>query len=371
MQPNDGSRTLVAVLGRRDLPTDGVQDYCGWLGGALKAQGYRLTLHRVAWAERGWVDALRQLHHESAGWRNRWVLVQYTALGWSQRGFPFGLLAVLGILESRGARCAVVFHDPELYGGERLIDRLRRLCQRWVMRTAYACAAHSILTLPPEKVSWLPANPAKAVMIPVGANLPEPPNQTEDGTPAPRGEKGEKDVVVFGITGGAHGNRELKDIAYAMNLVAQQVPALRLMVLGRHSEEARDRLSHALNGTEVQLRVLGLLPAEDVARTISRADALLFVRGGITSGRGSAIAGIACGLPVVGYADVRTAFPITEAGVVLVPFGDREALAEALGRVLLDESFNRELRRRSRAAQREHFSWSAIAARYAEVLKHA
>jgi len=293
--------------------------------------------------------------------------VQYTALGWSRHGFPLGLLAVLSILKSRGARCAVVFHDPDLYSGERLIDRLRRLCQRWVMRTAYARAAQSILTLPSEKVSWLPANPAKAVVIPVGANLPEPPNQPEDGASAPRGEK---EVVVFGITGGVHGNRELKDIAYAMNRVTQQVPALRLMVLGRHSEEARDRLSHALNGTGVQLRVLGLLPAEDVARTISRADALLFVRGGITSGRGSAIAGIACGLPVVGYADSRTAFPITEAGVVLVPWGDREALAEALGRVLLDEAFNRELRRRSRAAQREHFSWSAIAARYMEVLEH-
>src|SRR5262249_41885901 len=159
-------------------------------------------------------------------------------------------LSVLRVLRRRGARCVVTFHDSEPYFGRRPIDRFRCACQRWVMRKAYAHAARSILTLQLDKVSWLPANAAKAVMIPVGANLPELPNEPEGGSPAPRGEKV---VVVFGITGGEHGSRELGDIAYSMNRVAQHVPALCLVVLGRHSEEARDRLSHALNGTGVQL----------------------------------------------------------------------------------------------------------------------
>ncbi len=35
--------TLVALLGRPDTPTDGVEDYCIFLGRALAARGIELT----------------------------------------------------------------------------------------------------------------------------------------------------------------------------------------------------------------------------------------------------------------------------------------------------------------------------------------
>ncbi len=357
----------IAILGRRDSPTDALEDYCHWLGRALGAQGCALEAVRVPWAERGWLGSLRWLRRQGARWQGQWVLVQYTALSWSRRGFPFGVIGVLRALTKRGARCAVVFHDPEAYGGERLIDHLRRACQRWVMRRAYRWAERSIVTMPLDKVSWLPPNPTKAVFIPIGANLPEP--QVEAGAEEPAAQA--KTVAVFGVTGGEHILREVRDIAYAVSWAAQRIPELRLIVLGRHSEDSGEALARALNGTRVQLSVLGLLPAEEVSQTLSRADVLLFVRGPLSGQRGSAIAGIACGLPVVGYAGPQTGFPITEAGVAPVPQGDREALAEALARVLTDRAYRCQLRERSRRAQREHFSWSAIARRYLGVLEHA
>jgi glycosyltransferase involved in cell wall biosynthesis len=143
---------------------------------------------------------------------------------------------------------------------------------------------------------------------------------------------------------------------------------LRLVVLGRGSKEAETALRQSMDGSHVSLSVLGLLPAEEVTQTLSQADVLLFVRGHISGRRGSGIAGIACGLPVVGYRGRETGFPITEAGVLLVPPGDREALAEALARVLADENLWGELHRRSKEAQRRYFSWGAIAERFLEVL---
>jgi glycosyltransferase involved in cell wall biosynthesis len=101
---------------------------------------------------------------------------------------------------------------------------------------------------------------------------------------------------------------------------------------------------------------------------LKRADVLLFVRGQISSRRGSAIAGIACGLPVVCYEGPETGWPITEAGILSVPLGDREALSEALERVLSNNELRSALCQRSRRAQEQYFSWSAIAARYAEAL---
>jgi glycosyltransferase involved in cell wall biosynthesis len=95
---------------------------------------------------------------------------------------------------------------------------------------------------------------------------------------------------------------------------------------------------------------------------------LLFVRGHVSSRRGSAIAVIACGLPIVGYRGAETGFPITNAGVLLVPQGNQEALAEALGRSLAEDGLRQQLCERSLAAQREHFSWGVIAGRLVEAL---
>ncbi len=111
------------------------------------------------------------------------------------------------------------------------------------------------------------------------------------------------------------------------------------------------------------------MPAEAVERRLSQTDVLLFVRGGISSRRGSAIAGIICGLPLVSYSWRETAPPVTEAGVVLTPSGDREALADALAKVLADDVYRSQLRRRSIGAREKYFSWKAIAARYLEALR--
>ncbi len=143
-----------------------------------------------------------------------------------------------------------------------------------------------------------------------------------------------------------------------------------LACLGRGSEEARGALREAFQGTDVDVSVLGLLPAEEVARILARSDVLLFVRGHLSGRRGSGIAGIACGLPIVGYAGPETGFPITAAGVELVSQGDREALAVALGRVLSDEGLRQELRQRSLQAQATYFSWNKIAELYATVLEN-
>jgi glycosyltransferase involved in cell wall biosynthesis len=118
----------------------------------------------------------------------------------------------------------------------------------------------------------------------------------------------------------------------------------------------------------VELRVEGILPAEEVVKALSRSDVLLFVRAPISSRRGSAIAGIACGLPVIAYSGIETAPPITDAGVVLVSQGKSAGFGEALLRILTDAAYRESLAEQSRKAQRNHFSWEAIAERYVQVL---
>jgi glycosyltransferase involved in cell wall biosynthesis len=121
----------------------------------------------------------------------------------------------------------------------------------------------------------------------------------------------------------------------------------------------------------IDVSALGVLPGEEIVRQLGSCDVMLFVRGGISSRRGSAIAGIACGLPVVALDGPETASPITEAGVVFADPKRQRGLGEALLKVLADSEYRASLAERSRRAQDQYFSWKAIATRYAEALGSA
>jgi hypothetical protein len=128
---------ICAFLGRRDYPTDVLEDYCTYLSEALRKRGVDLHLVRMPWAEMGWAKAMLWLYRQSREWQNQWILMQYTALAWSMWEFPTNFLWVLWLLRQHCRQVAIVFHDARGYPGERLVDRCRRVWQHTVMRTAY------------------------------------------------------------------------------------------------------------------------------------------------------------------------------------------------------------------------------------------
>jgi len=86
---------------------------------------------------------------------------------------------------------------------------------------------------------------------------------------------------------------------------------LRLIVLGRGSQSAEGELRGIVNAVPSN-SIAGAFIGRACGANSLRSDVLLFVRGHISSGRGSAIAGIACGLPVVAFEGAETSPPITE-----------------------------------------------------------
>jgi glycosyltransferase involved in cell wall biosynthesis len=352
---------MVALLGRRDEPTDGVEDYCTFLGRALGARNIELRLARVPWIEKGWIEGLRWLAQESAAWRGKWVIVQFTALSWSRRGFPFFALAVLAILRRSGALAAVVFHEPYRQGGSRWIDRFRGACQDWVIRKLYRGATKAIFADPLGTIAWLPKNDAKSAFIPIGANVPEPTTRTDFS--GAQDDKA-KTVAVFCLTEAPKQKLELADISYAVQSAVANGSKLRVVFLGRGTEEAREEIARVFSKVPVEVSMLGILGDDVVSETLARSDAMLCVRDQITPRRGSVIAGIACGVPIVGYAGAAEGTPLAEAGIEFVPYRDREALGRALSRILTDPDLQKRLRERSLNAQQKFFSWAQIAASY-------
>src|SRR5260370_12019209 len=124
-QPKMSGQRVIALLGRPDAPTDAVEEYCRYLGEALLAEDFELAIERVAWREIGWTRAASALRRRARGWRGAWVLVQYTALAWSARGFPSRFPRVLKTLKAPGFPVAVVFHYIEPFTPTQLINPVR------------------------------------------------------------------------------------------------------------------------------------------------------------------------------------------------------------------------------------------------------
>jgi glycosyltransferase involved in cell wall biosynthesis len=363
-KPSTSAR-CVAVLGREDHPTDAVEEYCLYLGSALAELGVKLDLVRVPWLEKGWRLALRELREKTGEIRGTRFLLQYTALSWSRHGFSLAFLRVIRSLKKRGAWCGVVFHDVEAYYGNRLVDRLRRALQVSTMRKALQLADLGIMTIPVEKIPWVPRGSHNIVFIPVGANLPSP----EKAWYQQRVRARPPTVAAFSLSGKGTALEEVRLITQAARYSAERIGPLRLVVLGRNSEIARKQLEEELTGTRVDITVYGLLAADQIVRVLGSCDVLLFVRGPISSRRGSAIAGIACGLPVVAREGWETGGPALDAGVHLLSANNTDGFGPALVQVLTDADYRASLAERSRRAQEQHFSWRAIAAKYMSALQ--
>jgi glycosyltransferase involved in cell wall biosynthesis len=352
----------VALLGRQDEPTDALEDYCNLLAQSLHKRSHSLEILRIAWAEQGWRRALRDAVKRIAEKRSGWALVQYTALAWSRRGFPLRFTSLIHGLKDAGMSVLIVFHDPHPFGGHRCRDRLRRRVQLAVMRRTARLADKIVSTISPDHVPWMqdPEIRAKTLLLPVGSNLPVTPRKTQKpGNSVPM-------IIVFGFSNLVS---ETSVIAWVLSRAAEVVGQLHLTVFGRGAKVAGTMLVPLLADSAVELESFGVLEAELGSSLLANADVQLFVRSGLSSRRGSGIAGISCGLPVIGFSDAETAFPITEAGVRLVPMGDREGLVRELILVLKQQALRDTLRQRNLEAAERYFSWDRIADAYLSFLR--
>ena len=355
------SQQWTALLGSRDEPTDAVEDYCRLLANALAQKQCSLEIVRIPWAEIGWRRALKDFAKRSVDRRGQWVFVQFTPLAWSRHGFTHRFVRMIRLLKRSGMKVMIVFHDPGFFGGCRLRDRLRRRVQLAVVQRSARVADKIVSTISPECLPWMQEQSIrrKVTLVPVGSNVSAQ-------TCAEKIPGHVPVVVVFGVSG--NNPSEVGLIGRTLLSAAQVVGRLRLLVFGRGSELAQP-LHAQFRGTAVDLEICGRVSSERAGVLLGMADVQLFVRFGLSSRRGSAIAGIACGLPIVGFASHETAFPITEAGVRLVPLGDSRGLLRELLAVLCNHSLRETLAQRSRQAQQQYFSWDHIAEKYISAIE--
>jgi glycosyltransferase involved in cell wall biosynthesis len=154
--------------------------------------------------------------------------------------------------------------------------------------------------------------------------------------------------------------KNVRGLLRAFGSVAERDTDLRLVIvgdLGKLSSHLRDALETERVPRQ-RVIVTGFVDEPTLAALYAGAECLLhaaFLEGfGLT-----ALEALAAGTPVVGYGGGAVGEVVGDAGV-LVPNGDEDALASALGRFLDDDSLSGGLRARARA-RASAFSWDRAA----------
>lgn len=154
----------------------------------------------------------------------------------------------------------------------------------------------------------------------------------------------------------------------AFTKAAESNPKLRLTIAGRGN------MTHALRALASRLRVQdriefpGFVPFDEAYEFIANHD-IMAMPTLLPEGFGmAALEASALGLPVI-TTDIGAPPEIVqhEATGILVPPGDKEALADALSRLAADDSLRRKLGEHGRTVARIHFQWNHSVDRMCEL----
>jgi glycosyltransferase involved in cell wall biosynthesis len=147
-------------------------------------------------------------------------------------------------------------------------------------------------------------------------------------------------------------------LSQAVPSILQENSACHLLLLGRGSEQMRDRLTASSPGLAPRIYAAGPLPAADLSLHLSACDLLLqpYIDG-VSSRRGTTMAGLSHGRTIVTTSG-RLTEPIWAASgaVALVPVSDIPALTSQTVKLLADEMSRRRLSAAGKQLYDERFA---------------
>jgi glycosyltransferase involved in cell wall biosynthesis len=317
------------------------------------------------WGWRAWWDldrALRRLAPQVAN-------VQYQAAAYGQH-------PAINLWPRRAGRrwpIVVTFHDLRV---PYLFPKAGRLRFRAVLEMARS-ARRAIVTNIEDQAVLAPLLAQPPALIPIGSNIhpAPPPGFDREGWRRKAGAaEGETVLAYFGFLNESKGGEELvrtlaglrqRGLAVSLWMIGGQVGASDPT---NQAYLARVRQLIGELGVEPWVRWTGFVsPAEVSAYLLSADLCVLPYRDGVSFRRGSLMAALAHGLPVVSTVP-RLLPPEIQDGqnMALVPPGDAEALAGRIAALIGDPAARARLGEGARGLARR-FEWDGIARRTLEV----
>ena len=287
-----------------------------------------------------------------------WVLVQYNPFSYGKWGYnPFLPQAVKEIAGSR-RRVALMIHEPSV-PPESLRFRIMRLWQQRQLNSLIESASLVFFSISAWTREFSKLYPGKRIVhLPIGSNIPL---VSQHRFQVRKMYGVEDDAILLGLFGSGHPNRLFGFVRAAVETLRASGLTAPLLYVGGSSS----RLGEALG--ELDFHDAGKLPPEDVSHHLGAMDVYLCpFKKGVSSRRGSFMAGIQHGLPCVTTTGSQTDdFFLEYNGNAFVASSDSSTddFCRNVRKVMEDSSLRNRLGEGGRRLYAERFEWEALAAR--------
>lgn len=190
----------------------------------------------------------------------------------------------------------------------------------------------------------------------------------DDDTPDSTDTTDTTDTVTLGFVGRIHTDKGVADLIALWDELSPGYPHLRMVVVGGADPTDPGSLSlEAALAARPGIELAG--EVDNVVPWLARMDVLVFpsYREGLPN---APLEAQASGIPVVGYAATGTVDAVEhDTGGVLVPVGDRQALTDAVERLVNDPALRQQLGAAGQAFVRSNFDQAVVVAAHADFIE--
>jgi len=353
------------VIITKNLPPAvcGIGDHSVMLGEAIRAKGHSVTIiagNGDIGADRCvednfWLpERIGRLAERLKALKPDHVILQYTPLMYAlQGGRQNPALAAFWAACSREYRTSIILHETYFRACWHLPSLIRGTFEKKMLK-AMVLSSHNVFTasqpLLDEVKGW--SGSARVCLLPIGANFVFQPVDRERLRTEWGIASGEIVLALFG--GGKINLRKLSGYIDATDaLLREQGIGIKWLLLGGVKKEFFSLKSPVISP--------GFLPSKDLGEWLQLADIFLMPQIlGLSAKRGTLMAAMQHGLPVVGTSGVMTdKFWEDLQGVVLVR--DREGFAEAVLSLSKDSSRRLQMGHANRDYHDNFLAWHKIA----------
>lgn len=352
LQAPSAVRRLAIVGAVTGQAVDGIRDHTRLLEAHLAGRGIEVDVHLRRWGG-GWTAERRpQLAAYDA------VVLQYNPFLYGRWGVAPWLPVLLGRARLSHTRpvTAVIVHEPYVP----MTDARSVLMGAWqrAQLRGVALSADVMLCSTEAWVSlldgWRPRR--RVTHLPVPSNLPDMRGCREE---ARRAIGAGDDDLVLATFGTDHPSHLQDPVERALEAVAP----------GRSGRvfltELGARTPRSIGGAAVTVRSPGRQAAGELARELSAADIFLapFIDG-VSTRRGTMMAALQHGLPIVGTRGSRidSALAGTDGALRLVPVGRPDLFAGAVAELAQQPSERLRMARAARSLYERWFDWPVLTA---------
>lgn len=368
----------------------GIGDYTYFLARALSEMGDEVVVLTSQW--HGDKQVGRELHADSGlqvlrivkGWglsalpglfrlvkevRPDVIHIQYCPHLYNPRGLTL-MINLLAICLRVGSHSKLVttFHElyiPCSWSFKKLVGGV---WQR-LMAVLIAMASHRIIVtceLWERRLRRLA--PKKALVIPVGSNIPVVSLSEEERLSIRRQLASDDHSILFGTFGTLHESKDYRLVLEVMARLATENDKVRLIWMG-DTGSGKTSLS-GVQGRAIALGLeaknvvfTGYRPPEEVSRLLQACDIFVLpLKDGISTRRTTLITALAHGLPVVGtYGESTDSMFVHRENMFLVEVGDADGFVNALHALISDPLLRANVAAGGRELYRRCFKWSEIA----------